>query len=448
MYKLFLVLVFLIPFQSRFFKFLKPLSLSWIDPSWQLPPYFEIHADFFISDLLILMLVGWAFFHKKVQLEKYTTVFLSFALLSIILSHFGHYLLPYWRWGHLLLAASLIYTVRAWFSPLKAIATVVVLSGVLECGVATAQYLGQHHLGLKMIGEPTLVSKHLTPSNFDMPRKGVTSIDYLLQKNTEPTKVIRAYGTLPHPNILGGFLVFSLLMTCYLYEVSERKRWLAAALILQIMTLFMTYSRSALFAFIGAILLGWLLQRRILTYWKPLVMGVASAVLLFFPQLFYRGGVVSYNEAASRSDQMRLSMQEIAAQMIRDHPWVGVGFNNYLLAFAEYAKGAAVDTISVHNIYLLIAAETGLIGLGLFLVFCGATLYRAWRVKDSLEGRTLLVLFVALLAIGSVDYYPIVFQQIRLIFFLAAGLIFGITSQVVLYSSHPKSMNLPSPSSR
>ncbi len=439
MFRAFLLLVFLIPFQARFYKFLKPLSSSWIDPSWQLPPYFEIHADFFITDFLIVLLGGWALFRKEIQLEKYLTAFLGVALFSIIISNFGSYLLPYWRWTHLFLASLLVYTVRTWISSLKTIATVVVLSAVLECGVAIPQYLSQHHLGLKIIGEPTLVSKHVTASHIVMPKKAVTSIDYLTQKVEEPVKIIRACGTLPHPNILGGFLVFSLLMTCYLYEISDRKGWLAAAVMLQLITLFMTYSRSALFAFLGAILLGWFLQKRITTLWKPLVVGIASAMLLFFPQLFYRGGIVSYNEGVLKSDQMRVSMQEVAVQMIREHPWLGVGFNNYLIAFAEYVKGAQVESISVHNIYLLIAAETGLIGLALFLGFCGFTLYRGWRAKDSLEGRTLLVLFIALLVIGAVDYYPLVFQQIRLIFFLVAGLLFLISSLVVPIEIKPAS---------
>lgn len=439
MFRVFLLLVFLIPFQARIYKFLKPLSSSWIDPSWQLPPYFEIHADFFVTDFLILVLGGWALFRKGMRLEKYLTAFLAVALLSIVVSHFGSYLLSYWRFAHLFLASLLVYTIRSWLSPLKTIATVVVLSAVLECGIAIPQYLSQHHLGLKIVGEPTLVSRHLVASHINLPKKAVTSIDYLAIKNEEPAQIIRACGTLPHPNILGGFLVFSLLMTCYLYEVSDRKGWITAALMLQIITLFMTYSRSALFAFIGAVLLGWLLQKRVSTLWKPLLIGICSATLLLYPQLFYRGGVVSYNAEVLKSDQMRVSMQELAIQIIRDHPWLGVGFNNYLIALPEYIKGAQVESIFVHNIYLLTAAETGLIGLTLFLAFCGAALYRGWKARDSLEVRILLVLFVALLVIGAVDYYPLVYQQIRLIFFLAAGLLFSIGTRVIPIEIKPAS---------
>ncbi len=428
MNRLFLALIFLIPFQARIYKFLKNLSLSWIDPSWQLPPYFEPFADFFISDFLILVLCGWALFSKKEQsLNKYLIAFLLVAFLSIVLSGYGSYPIHYWRWGHLALAAFAIYAVYSCQVSLKQIATVVVMSALFECAVTIPQYLSQHHLGLKMMGEPTIVSRHMIGSHFAMPESGVTSIDYMLLKGKGPANVIRAYGTLPHPNILGTFLVFSLLMTSYLYETVDKKRWVGAALVVQLITLFMTYSRAALFGFGGAALL-WLVlhylkEKRISTLWKPWMLGASVSVLLFFPQLFHRGGVITYNTVAMHSDLMRVSMTDIAFAIIRDHPWFGVGFNNYMIAFAKYAADSSVESISVHNIYLLIAAETGLIGLGFFLLFCLSVIYRGWKARDSLESRTLLVFFLAFLAIGFVDYHPIVFQQMRLLFFISAGLL-------------------------
>ncbi len=124
-------------------------------------------------------------------------------------------------------------------------------------------------------------------------------------------------------------------------------------------------------------------------------------------------------------------MQKVALLMIQDHPWMGVGYNNYLLALPHYTKGAVVDTIMVHNIYLLIAAEMGLIGLAVFLVFCGVVLYRGWQQRGTLEGRTLLLLFLAFLAIGFVDDHPIFQQQIRLAFFLTGGLLFTMSPVIM-----------------
>ncbi len=418
MSRLLLLLVFLIPFQARIYKFLGPLSRSWIDPAWQLPTYFEPHADLFITDLLlivVLLLVAkfW---------DKYLAAFLGVALLSIVVSDYASYPLPYWRWGHLVLTSVLFLGVQRFRIPLKSIAKAVLASSLVVCAVALSQYVLQHHLGLKMLGEPTIISKHTVGAHFLMPKQAITLIDYLWNSEAVTSTILRAAGTLPHPNMLGCFLLFSLLMTWYLYENSEKKGLLGLCFCVQIITLFTTYSRAAIFAFAGASILLLFKNRSI---WKPLVIGTAVSVLLFFSQLFYRGGVVSALSTgpAEESDVMRVTMQEVALQVIRDHPWLGVGFNNYLIAIPSYLQGKAVDTIFVHNIYLLIAAEMGLIGLAVFLLFCAYVLYRGWKSRETFEGRVLLVLFIALLAIGWVDYHPIVVQQMRMIFFLTAGLL-------------------------
>jgi O-antigen ligase len=442
MVRLVLALIFLIPFQGRFYKFFRHMSSSWMDPGWHFTHAFESFGDLYISDVILIVLCLWAIFQKKFSFRtlwegdnKYLTAYVGAAFLSIVVCDYSSYPVHYWRWAHLALSAGVVYLLRAWALPFRTIATVVVLSAVLECAVALPQYFMQHQIGLKVLGERTLVSKHAAPAQFTMPKRAVTSIDYLLSQSQETTRVIRASGTLPHPNMLGAFLVFSLMMTCYLYEQSAKRGWIGAALFLQIVTLFTTYCRAAIFAFAGAILvwmvLSWLKEKRMCKACRPLVMGFAVSVLLFYPQLFHRGGVVSYNELASKSDVMRISMQKVALLMIQDHPWMGIGYNNYLLALPHYTKGAVVDTIMVHNIYLLIAAEMGLIGLAVFLVFCGVVLYRGWQQRGTLEGRTLLLLFLAFLAIGFVDYHPIFQQQIRLAFFLTGGLLFTMSPVIM-----------------
>lgn len=414
--------------------------MSWIDLKWQLPAYFEPYADLFISDFFLLFLLGWCLFQRQFKIgpwakeKTFLGLFLAIALLSILISEYSSYMIAYWRWGHLAIGALCFYRLSAWLQPgtqghtlIRAFAVVVALSGVLECAIALPQYALQHQIGLKWMGEPTLVSRHQQAAHFIMPKKAVTSLDYYWKSSQQPSFIIRASGTLPHPNVLGGFLVFSLLMTAFLYEGSTRRFWVGSALLIQIVTLFTSYSRSALFSCIGGFIIWGIVhsiqEKKIPQVWKPVAMGLALSSLLFFPQIFYRGGVVSYNQHTQESDGMRIAMQNVAFLVIRDRPWFGVGFNNYLLAFSNYAKSSEVYPIAVHNIYLLIAVETGIIGLGAFLAFCALILYKGWQMRICLEGRTFFTIFLAFLAIGAVDYYPLVIQQIRLIFFLIAGLI-------------------------
>lgn len=66
----------------------------------------------------------------------------------------------------------------------------------------------------------------------------------------------------------------------------------------------------------------------------------------------------------------RLQMNDIAGQMIADHPVLGVGLNNYELVLPRYEQGPVIFFgHPVHNLYLLTLAEAGIVGLiGLVLV--------------------------------------------------------------------------------
>jgi hypothetical protein len=66
-------------------------------------------------------------------------------------------------------------------------------------------------------------------------------------------------------------------------------------------------------------------------------------------------------EARSISDRRRDA--DLAIQLIRQHPWRGVGVRNYLAA----VRAIEPDSRTVHNVLLLTAAELGLPGAALWL---------------------------------------------------------------------------------
>ena len=60
---------------------------------------------------------------------------------------------------------------------------------------------------------------------------------------------------------------------------------------------------------------------------------------------------------------------QAALNMLTDHPWTGVGFSNYQPLYEQYRLlNWPMPLGHAHNIYLNVAAETGLIGLGLYLL--------------------------------------------------------------------------------
>jgi O-antigen ligase len=64
----------------------------------------------------------------------------------------------------------------------------------------------------------------------------------------------------------------------------------------------------------------------------------------------------------------RLAHWQAALEMMRAHPWLGVGLGNYSAAYADYALlNWPLSLGHAHNIYLQMWAETGLLGLMAYL---------------------------------------------------------------------------------
>ncbi len=77
----------------------------------------------------------------------------------------------------------------------------------------------------------------------------------------------------------------------------------------------------------------------------------------------------------------RLEFYHNTLQIIRDHPWLGVGTGGFPQAYAAAIAGTAMQkTGNPHNEYLLLLAQTGPLGL-LLLLFL---FYRQWRLAPRL----------------------------------------------------------------
>lgn len=80
---------------------------------------------------------------------------------------------------------------------------------------------------------------------------------------------------------------------------------------------------------------------------------------------------------------MRLHLWRAAWRMGLDHPWSGVGLNNYRGEFRRYYDGAVDgrerDWGSAHNLYLHQFAERGVLGLAALAWLLGAWWFGAWR---------------------------------------------------------------------
>jgi O-antigen ligase len=236
----------------------------------------------------------------------------------------------------------------------------------------------------------------------------------------------RAIGTWVDPNVLGGALaIFASMITP---QIFARKpvlpfRWLTFGVwSMVVVAMLLTFSRAALVGFVAGLLLIATLRYRKLFY----VMGAGFVLLLFLPQTqFYIQRFVSAfaGREADPATLMRLGEYGDSLRLIQQYPFFGVGFTG--------TPTADIYT-SVASMYLIMANQMGLIGLGLFLLTMGAVFaygWRAWqraRHNDDLSS-ILLGYYAALLtvlttSIADMYFFRLDFQSPITLFWLTVAL--------------------------
>lgn len=191
----------------------------------------------------------------------------------------------------------------------------------------------------------------------------------------------RVSGTVGWPNTLGAYVAAGLCvpLALWLCKVGGGRRWVLLALSLfAALPLILTFSRGAWVGFAAgvlvAVVLGWYASwvslRTILLGLVGLGLIAAVVALVFAAPLAER-----FSEETLSS---RVDLNEVAFGMIAAHPVTGIGVNTFTEVMGDYdTSGVTVYFPEpVHNVYLLIAAETGLVGLAMFLALV-AFVYRA-----------------------------------------------------------------------
>ncbi len=164
---------------------------------------------------------------------------------------------------------------------------------------------------------------------------------------------------------------------------------------------------------------------------------IAPALSKGNPMVLSRVSSISTDEPNTRS---RLLFWGIALEMVREHPFIGVGASNYDVAFpmgraafsAKHPDSPLVEmyegflTQAAHNEYLQILSELGIIGLAPFVVFCVMLVWAA--VMALRRARSPLVPG----AIASLTTFAISSGASSISFrWLGSGLLFFFTAAIV-----------------
>ncbi len=437
---LLVLLAFILPIEHKYDRPFRHYSLTLIPEGLTVSKQYGKKIYFYISDLIAIALtfLGLAWF--RIPLKKWLgnplwLVWL-FALLSIIVSPFYNYPIPYIRLLQLFTPIALvafIANVKEDFT--SAILHSLVLAALFQTGIAICQYFNQAPLGLRLIGEVSDMSF------FFMPDKTRWLIDSLFGLYQNKELIIRASGTFSHANVLGAFLVLSILATCHL--ATSKRAWLIA-LPFQFMALAVSFSRAALFAWAIATFLWVCLSvyhfgvRRLIPTLGVILISFGTMSALFYNQYVQRGGVVNYNSWVTHSDNVRKIQQKTGVEIFKDHLFFGVGFSQFSERSAHYFKEGNVpnyaQVTAPHNIFLFLACETGIFALFAFLLFLGAAFWKFVREPKTERSILFFSLLVSFIFIGFCDFHPILFQPGKLMFFLIAALLVANTRKSVISS--------------
>ncbi|MFA4992776.1 MAG: O-antigen ligase family protein [Candidatus Omnitrophota bacterium] len=216
----------------------------------------------------------------------------------------------------------------------------------------------------------------------------------------------RASAAFPNPNLLGIYMsAFIPLMAglSILYFKGRNKVFMSFLSSLALIGIFLTFSRGAGLAVYLAILFLSIAGK------KKLLITALVAILLIFPFVMPKdikkwAKEVNYNPIVFMLNQDRISIYNNTINMIRHHPFVGVGVNTFSRNYGKYKTESAEkyahtpDTIYSHNIYLQMAGEIGLLGLAAFIWFLFLIFKNAVNNYSMLKNEYLKVVSLSLLA--------------------------------------------------
>ena len=313
--------------------------------------------------------------------------------------------------------------------------TLVVFSLVLgtfwSSFLAWAQFLAQSSLSLLFLSTYPLLYfslQLLGERTFAIATPGVAKASW------DSRLVLRPYATFPHPNVLAGFAVVVLALVISNFRLlTEKTRrssviYYLSSIIIASATLLITFSRSAWVVWL-LVVSCWMLEKKNIVpslFKKSRAFGLIvllAALIAYYalPVVFQHFAVLKTDDFLSVSRRIELS--KAAFRMVRSSPVFGVGLGNFIPKLSDFSRSreAIYWLQPVHNIFFLVAAETGLVGLGIFLWFLVFTFKRLLKPLLTIN-YSLLTTLASVLALGLFDHYFFTLQQTQFLFSLVLGL--------------------------
>jgi len=256
----------------------------------------------------------------------------------------------------------------------------------------------------------------------------------------------RSYGLFVHPVMFADYLILivPVVFRLFMFQHTQSKNrtlFYGAVFVFSAAALFSTFARGPWVGFIlsMALMLSIDVIQKKFRYIKtiPLIMAIVFGsffLIKYSPKIYER--LIEDTRVSTDSSKIRMPLIKTAVRMIKAKPIFGTGLGCYIkwVRFFVVSDGSFdYDDLkqNVHNSYLLIAAEIGILGLVLYLLVVAAILKVGLKVAKSKSslisnlGKGVIFGYLALLIefMGGPDYR---IHQILNTFWLLAGVVVGL----------------------
>ncbi len=334
------------------------------------------------------------------QFAKWWMAFMAVGLVTLVLGPFRHLaFFEMFRMAKLLLLLLVIANEVVRRDQFRNLAAAIMASVALQSAVAMLQYALQHPLGLEELGEATITDVQ------DLSLGTLASKEF----------VYRVGGLVGHANFLATFLAAQLPIVLAMMTTGAplRLRFLGfLSLGMGVIALVLTLSRTGwiagAMALVGVMALSLLhpgLRAKFQLGRMLFCVGLVAVAVAFSGKIYSR--IYASDEGAV---DFRWELLDVAWKMGESSPVIGKGLNSFVFQMPEFTKYGSKEDAEhrfgkvmpvVHDVYALVWAEEGALGVFFFIGFICSLLVTAVSNLRARQEEVFALGVGCLMAVGA-----------------------------------------------
>jgi putative inorganic carbon (hco3(-)) transporter len=236
-------------------------------------------------------------------------------------------------------------------------------------------------------------------------RVGAKALATWVDPESPLAKTTRAYSFLGNPNVLAAYLLPAIALSIAAAFVWKRPMLKGLAVVMVVMNCICMYGTQSRAGWIATIVMLLVAQVGVFYWYRPWLPSFWQIWLLpvvFLSEALLFGGLIvlipvlrerAISIFAGRGDSsnsFRINVWQAVQQMIRKHPWLGIGYGDRVFkkVYPLYQINPKYSALSAYSIYLETLVEMGIVGLLSFLWMMLVSLFHGILPLKSLREST------------------------------------------------------------